>query len=114
MYSGREVDRVGKLCVAFLNDYVRGNQLRKVVHDEFRIDFLVDVLHLFCVEMDEPKGVFELTEGGFNSPASGVEEFKLGGWENVSRQIGNDGFKEILLSFLILRFILFLSRSTCI
>ena len=45
--------------------------------------------------MDQTKGVFELTEGSFNSPASGVEESKLGGWESVSRQIGNDGFKGI-------------------
>ena len=96
MYSSGEVDRIGILRIAFLDDYVRGNQLRKVVHGEFRIDFLVDVLHLFCVEVDEPKGVFELTEGSFNSPAFGVEEFKLGGRESVSRQIGNDGFKGIL------------------
>ena len=93
MYSRGEVDRIGKLRIAFLNDYVRGNQLGKVVHGEIRIDFLVDVLHLFCVEVDEPKGVFELTEGSFNSPASGVEESKLGGRESVSRQIGNNGFK---------------------
>ena len=95
MYSGREVDRIGKLCAARLNDYGRGNQFREVVHSELCKDFLVDVLHLFCVEMDQTKGVFELTEGSFNSPASGVEEFKLGGWESVSRQIGNDGFKGI-------------------
>ena len=95
MYSSGEVDQVGKFRIALLNDYGRGNQFREVVHGKFRKDFLVDVLHLFCVEVDEAKGVFELTEGSFNSPSSGVEEYKLGGWESVSRQIGNDGFKGI-------------------
>ena len=47
MYSSGEVDRIGKLRVALLNDYVRGNQLREVVHGKGCKDFLVDVLHLF-------------------------------------------------------------------
>ena len=96
MYSSGEVDRIGILRIAFLDDYVRGNQLRKVVHGEFREYFLVDVLHLFCVEMDKAKGIFELAEGSFNSPASGIEEFEFRGREGVSRQIGNDSFKGIL------------------
>ena len=77
MYSRGEVDRIGKLRIAFLNDYMRGNQLGKVVHGEFCKDFLVDVLHLFCVEVDEPKGVFELTEGSFNSPYADILEMPI-------------------------------------
>ena len=52
---------------------MRGNQFREVVHGQLCKDFLVNVLHFFCVEMDKTEGVFELTEGGLNSPASGVK-----------------------------------------
>ena len=93
MYSSGEVDRIGKLRTALLNDYGRGNQLREVVHGEFRKDFLVDVLHLFCVEMNEAECVFEMAEGSLNTPSSGIEEFEFGGRECVGREIGNDGFK---------------------
>ena len=93
MYSSGEVDRIGILRIAFLDDYVRGNQLRKVVHGEFREYFLVDVLHLFCVEMDKAKGIFELAEGSFNSPASGIEELDLSWREGISVQICNNRFK---------------------
>ena len=93
MYSSGEVDRIGKLRTALLNDYGRGNQLREVVHGEFRKDFLVDVLHLFCVEMNEAECVFEMAEGSLNTPSSGIEEFEFSGRECVGREIGNDGFK---------------------
>ena len=96
MYGSGKVDGIGILGAALLSDYVRGNQFREVVHSQFCKDFLVDVLHLFCVEMDEAKGIFELAEGSFNSPASGIEEFECRGREGVSRQIGNDSFKGIL------------------
>ena len=77
MYSSGEVDRIGILRIAFLDDYVRGNQLGKVVHGKFREYFLVDVLHLFCVEMDKAKSIFELAEGSFNSPASGIQIYTI-------------------------------------
>ena len=75
MYSSGEVDRIGILRIAFLDDYVRGNQLGKVVHGKFREYFLVDVLHLFCVEMDKAKSIFELEEGSFNSPSFVIKFF---------------------------------------
>ena len=53
MYGNREVCFIGILTVGFLDDYVRGNQLSKVVHDQSGKDFLVYVLHLFCVEMEQ-------------------------------------------------------------
>ena len=93
MYSSGEVDRIGKLRTALLNDYVRGNQLREVVHSEFCKDLLVDVLHLFCVEMNKAERVFEMAEGSLNAPSSGIEEFELSGRECVGREIGHDGFK---------------------
>ena len=58
MYGSGEVDRIGILCAALLSDYVRGNQFREVVHGQLSKDFLVDVLHLFCVEMDKAEGIF--------------------------------------------------------
>ena len=93
MYSSGEVDRIRKLRTALLNDYVRGNQLREVVHSEFCKDLLVNVLHLFCVEMNEAERVFEMAEGSLNTPSSGIEEFKLSRRECVGREIGHDGFK---------------------
>ena len=51
MYCDREVCFIGIFTVGFLDDYGRGNQLSKVVHDESGEDFLVYVLHLFCVEV---------------------------------------------------------------
>ena len=51
MYSDREVYFIRILTVGFLDDYVRGNQLREIVHDKSGKDFLVYVLHLFCMKM---------------------------------------------------------------
>ncbi len=51
MYGSREVGFVDILVAALLNDYMRGNQFREIVHNEPGEDFLKNVLHLFCVEM---------------------------------------------------------------
>ena len=51
MYRNREVSFISILRIGFLDDYRRGNQLSEVLHDESGKDFLVYVLHLFCVEM---------------------------------------------------------------
>lgn len=40
MYSGSEVDLIGKFAAVSLNDHVRGNQLREIIHDEAGKDFL--------------------------------------------------------------------------
>ena len=53
MYCDREVCFISILGVGFLDDYVRGNQLSKVVHDESGKDLLVYVLHLFCVKVEQ-------------------------------------------------------------
>ena len=41
MYCDREVCFIRILTVGFLDDYVRGNQLREIVHDKSGKDFLV-------------------------------------------------------------------------
>ena len=58
MYCDREVCLIGILSICFLDDYVRSNQLSKVVHDESGKDLLVYVLHLFCVKMQQTHCVF--------------------------------------------------------
>ena len=58
VYSDGEVCFIGILHIGFLDDYVRGNQLRKIVHNESGKDLLVYVLHFFCVEMEQTNGMF--------------------------------------------------------
>ena len=58
MYGNREVCFIGILTVGFLDDYGRGNQLSKVVHDQSGKDLLVYVLHFFCVEVEQADGIF--------------------------------------------------------
>ena len=53
MYRNRKVGLIVMLCVCFLNDYVRGNQFGEVVHDKSGKDFMVYVLHLFCMKMKQ-------------------------------------------------------------
>ena len=48
MYRNSEVGFIVILFTGFGNDYVRGNQFRKVVHNESSKDFLVNVLHFFA------------------------------------------------------------------
>ena len=95
MYGSRKVYGIRMLRIPLLDDYGRGNQFREVVHSKLGKDFLADVLHLFCVEMDETEGIFELAERGFNPPAFGIEALEHIRREFVSRQIGNNGFKRI-------------------
>ncbi len=76
-----------------MNDYGLGNQFIEVVHGKAGKDFLVNELHLFCVKMLEPNGVFQFTERGFNPPAHGIlrkgtvgEVYNVGG-HNEMRNI---------------------------
>ena len=81
MYSNRKVGFVGMLSVLFLNDYVRGNQFRKVVHSKSGKNLLENVLRLFCVKMKQADGVLQFSEGGFNAPAQGVKPLQFRWWE---------------------------------
>ena len=47
LYSNREIRLVRVFSVGLLNDYVRGNQFSKVVHDQSGKNLLGNVLHLF-------------------------------------------------------------------
>ena len=48
LYSNREIRLVRVFSVGLLNDYVRGNQFSKVVHDQPGKDLLDNVLHFFA------------------------------------------------------------------
>ena len=75
MYGCGKVCLVNILSAFFLNDYVRGNQFTEVVHSKSGKDLLGNVLHLFTLEQAQANGVFELTEGRFNTPAQMIEMF---------------------------------------
>lgn len=77
MDSGSKVCPIGIFIVDFMEDYGRGNQFSDVVHDKPGKNFLVNVLHLFCVKMQQANCVFELPERGSNAPAHGIEAFEL-------------------------------------
>ena len=80
MDSDSEICLIGIFTVGFMGDYGRGNQFSKVVHDESGKDLLVYVLHLFCVEMEQPNSIFQFPERSFDSPAHIIEflQFFLG------------------------------------
>ena len=73
VYSSSKVCLIGEFCIRRRNDYVRGNQFGKVVHNKAGKDFLVNVLHFFCVEMKKANGVLEFTERGFDTPTHTIE-----------------------------------------
>ena len=77
LYSNREICFARVFSVGFLNDYVRGDQFSKVVHDQSGKDLLGNVLHLFCVEMKQSNSVFQFPERCFNPPSSAVQMFQF-------------------------------------
>ena len=92
LYSNREICFARVFSVKLLNDYVRGNQFRKVVHDQSGKDLLSNVLHLFCVKMKQSDSIFEFAERCFNSPAFAVKFFQLIWREVICIQISNKCF----------------------
>ena len=75
MYSCGKVCLVNILSAFFLNDYVRGNQFTEVVHGKSGKNLLGNVLHLFTLKQAQANGVFQLSEGRFNTPAQMIEMF---------------------------------------
>ena len=99
MDGDSKVCLVGIFIVGFMEDYGRGNQFCEVVHDKSGKDFLANVLHFFCVKMQQANCVFEFPERGFNAPAHGIEAFELvrrkikirdDSFEGVVRQLETD------------------------
>ena len=70
LYCNRKIGFTRVFSVCFLNDYVRGDQFGKVVHDESGKNFLAYVLHLFCVKMQQSNGVFQFPKCRFNTPGA--------------------------------------------
>ena len=99
MDSDRKVCLISILIVGFMEDYGRGNQFSKVVHDEPGEDFLVYVLHFFSVKMQQAHSVFEFTERRFNAPAHSIELFEFSGRETHGIQISHNGFIGIFSNF---------------
>lgn len=99
MDSDSKISLIGIFIVSFIEDYGRGNQFGKVVHDKSGKDFLVNVLHFFSVKMQQANCVFELPERGFNAPAHSIELLEFMGREISGIQIGNHGFKGIICDF---------------
>ena len=75
MYSCGKVCLVSILSAYILNDYVRGNQFTEVVHGKSGKNLLGNVLHLFTLKQAQANGVFQLSEGRFNTPAQMIEMF---------------------------------------
>ena len=81
MYGSRKAGFAKMLSAHFLNDYVRGNQFRKVVLNQSGKDLLVCMLHLFCVKMKQTNRIFQLAERSSNAPAHMIKLFQLLGWD---------------------------------
>ena len=95
MYSGRKIDLVRIFSAFLLNDYGLGNQFIEIVHGKTGEDFLLNKLRLFCVEMLEPDGIFQITKRSFDSPSHGVKLFQFRRRKAVSVQICDDSFGSI-------------------
>ncbi len=58
VYGVREINLIGMFSLPLVNDYGLGNRFAEVVHGEFCKGFLLNELHLFCVQMQQAEGVF--------------------------------------------------------
>jgi hypothetical protein len=68
----RKIDLINVFSMRHRNDYVRGNHFCKVIHDDSCENFLNDELSLFCMEMNKPDSVFQISERCFDTPAHGI------------------------------------------
>ena len=77
MYSSREIGFIGIFSVFLLNENLRGDQFGEVVHDQTGKDFLENVLHFFCVEMQQANSILQIPKRGFYPPAHRIDIFQL-------------------------------------
>lgn len=91
-----KVDLAGAASLFLTENDVGGNSFGEVVHDEAGEYFLRDVRHLFRVERGQSDGVFQFAKGSLDSPAHGVEILDLVRREQVSIQICDDGFVDVV------------------
>ena len=92
MYGNRKICFISVFPVGILNDYGRGNQFGEIVHDESGEDFLENVLHFFCVKMEQANGIFELSERRFNAPAHSVKLLEFCRRKSVGIEICHNSF----------------------
>ena len=78
MSSDREVSFI---CIfptlLFLNDYVRGNHFRKVIHYKMCVDFLLDAHHLFWMKIQHSCCIFQVSERCFYPPYADILEMPI-------------------------------------
>ena len=92
LYSNREICFICIFSAIILSDDKGSNQFREVVHDDSGKKLLDNVLHLFCVKMEQANRVFQLSERCFNTPAHSVKAFEFLRRKVTRIQIGNDCF----------------------
>ena len=89
LYCNRKICFVRVFSVGLLNDYVRGNQFRKVVHDQSGKDLLGNILHLFCVKMEQANRVLQRSKRGLDAPSSTIKVFQLFRRKSIRIQVCN-------------------------
>ena len=89
-YSVGKRNRINVFSFPLVDDYGLGNQFTEVVHDELSEDFLEDKIHLFCVEMEQAKSIFQMAKRSFDPPAHSVKVFNNSRRKKSRVQIGDD------------------------
>ena len=99
MYRDGKVCFISILTVGFLDDYGRGNQLSKVIHDQSGKDLLVYVLHLFCVKVKQSYSILQFPERCFYTPAHIVKLLQFVRRKLAGVEVGDNWFKNTIGNF---------------
>ena len=84
------------LCLAMFYDGKIYEGFRHVVSGQLCPYFLPDIFRLIGMEITQPDGIFEFTEGSFYGPSGKIDEFYTIRREFIGRQIGNNAFKRLV------------------